>query len=198
MLTVAGAGPGSTRYMTLEVIQRIRSAHKVIAFSRIGEEVSKIRQDVVKVSSVDQIPELIEGERDCLLIASGDPLFYGIVSYLRKKKVKVHRVIPGISSFQYMMAQLGIDWQDAFLTSCHGRSLDLEGVKKSPLSVILLDRENGPTDISRRLQAEGLKGRVHAGSNLSYEDEEIVTVNIGEALDIKNKLTLVVIENETC
>ncbi|WP_409228542.1 precorrin-6y C5,15-methyltransferase (decarboxylating) subunit CbiE [Gudongella sp. SC589] len=196
MLTVAGAGPGNPRLLTGEVVERIRSAGKVIAFGRIARDIAGLRDDVVQVKSVEDVMGHVEDEGDCLLLASGDPLFYGIAGYLRKRGVIVGRVIPGISSFQYMMSALGMDWQDAFLTSGHGRELDAQGVKRSRVSVILLDSGETPDDISKKLRGLGIRGKIHAGCNLSYEDELIVSCRIGDEIVMDSKLSLVVIENE--
>ena len=56
-----------------------------------------------------------------LYLASGDPLFYGIGSYLaRKLNVDVY---PYLSSLQQAFAKMNESWQDAYIVSVHGRSM---------------------------------------------------------------------------
>ncbi len=103
--------------------------------------------------------------------------------------------MPGISSFQYMMAKLGKSWQGANLLSLHGREENLDTIKKHKFSIILTDKDNSPSSISKRLYKLGIEGIIYAGFNLSYEDERIIKVNIGEALEDISPLSVVVVEN---
>lgn len=104
--------------------------------------------------------------------------------------------MPGISSFQYMMAKLGLSWQGANLISLHGRSGALESVKKHKLSIILTDSKNTPSIISKEIYKLGIRGTIYAGFNLSYENEKIIKVNIGDKIEDISSLAVVVVENE--
>ncbi len=65
-----------------------------------------------------------------LLLASGDPLFFGVATALRRWLETDHipissdvlRIIPNISSLQIMAARLGLPWSDLPCVSLHGRS----------------------------------------------------------------------------
>jgi cobalt-precorrin-7 (C5)-methyltransferase len=138
----------------------------------------------------------IEKQEDILLLASGDPCFYGIVEYLKRKEIPIKKVLPGISSFQYMMAKLEKSWQGASFLSLHGRKDGLEKVKKGKITAILTDKDNTPSVISKRLCKLRIKGTIYAGFNLSYEDESIVKSNIGEEIEDISSLAVVIVENE--
>lgn len=199
MLVVAGAGPGDPKYLTIDVKEKIKSSEMVIAFGRIGESLKPIRDDIIKVNRVSQVLELIEINKDkeILLLASGDPNFYGIANYLKRNHIQIKEILPGISSFQYMMARLAEPWENANLLSLHGREESLDSVKDHELSICLTDRKNTPTEISKRLEKLGVKGEMQVGYNLSYNDEKIIKINIGEKLeDISSPLAVVVIKNE--
>ncbi len=131
-----------------------------------------------------------------MILASGDPCFYGILDFLIKKGIAIDEVVPGISSMQYMMAKLKKSWHPAVLTSFHGREADLAGIRSGKSSVILTDGSHSPGYISCWLKANGIRGRIYAGFELSYEDESIVEKEIGEEIDSVSNLALVVIENE--
>jgi cobalt-precorrin-7 (C5)-methyltransferase len=196
MLTIAGVGPGNPRYLTIDVVERIKSADQIIAFGRVGTSIKSLREDYVQVNRVDEIISYIDDKKDCLLLASGDPNFYGIVEYLKSKKVAINQVLPGISSFQYLMARLKKAWQNASFISLHGRNGDLNKVKESKLTILLIDRNNSPSYISSELFNLGLRGTMYVGFNLSYDDEKIIKVNIGEEIENYSSLGVVVIENE--
>lgn len=54
-----------------------------------------------------------------LVIASGDPLFHGIVRRLRLAGLTVS-VVPAVSSLQLAFAAVALPWDDALLVSAHG------------------------------------------------------------------------------
>lgn len=196
MLVVAGVGPGNLEYITAGVLKEIKNAKNILAFGRVGESIKSLREDFTKVTKVDQIVEFLNLEDDVLLLASGDPMFFGIVEYLKKKGIKIDKVLPGLSSFQYMMSKIEMSWHHASFISFHGRELDFSQFYKSRLIVALVDKINNPDSISRELYKNGFRGKMHIGYNLSYEDEKIIEVSIGDNVESYSNLAVVVIENE--
>lgn len=91
---------------------------------------------------------------DVAVLASGDPLFFGIGALLGTRfNPQRLRVAPAISSMQLAFARMGLPWQDAKFLSLHGR-------KRTPLArqilafpkvCILTDRHNTPASIAREL-----------------------------------------------
>lgn len=196
MLVVAGVGPGNREYLTGLVEKKIRKTEYILAFGRVGESLKDIRSDIITVTRVDELLEFIREDRDILLLASGDPNFYGIVNFLKNKGIAIKEVLPGISSFQYMMAKLQKSWQDAKFLSLHGRREDLSKVKAYKRSIILIDKDNMPSSISRRLYELGINGTIYVGFNLSYDNEKIIRKKIGDKIEDVSSLGVVVIENE--
>lgn len=196
MLKVAGVGPGSPDYLTRDVELEMKNTENILAFGRIAESLKDIREDIVKVERVDQVLEFLKEDSDTLLLASGDPNFFGIVNFLKNKGIEIERILPGISSFQYMMCKLQKSWHYAKFLSLHGREDDLNIVRNHQLTIILIDKDNMPSTISDRLFKIGIRGKIYAGFNLSYDDEEIIAVNIGEKIRDISSLGVVVIENE--
>ncbi|MBU3143727.1 precorrin-6y C5,15-methyltransferase (decarboxylating) subunit CbiE [Clostridium sp. CF012] len=195
-MKVVGMGPGNINYLTMEAINAIKSADRVIAFGRIASTAKILVKDVIEVNRVQEIIENLDVKVTTAILASGDPCFFGIIDYLMKKDVVIDEVIPGISSFQYMMTKLKKSWQDALLISLHGRDESLEAVIKSRLSVILTDSKNTPNFISKKLYDIGVSGKMYTGYNLSYDEEVIVSNKIGDAIEIAGNISVVVIENE--
>jgi precorrin-6Y C5,15-methyltransferase (decarboxylating) len=56
------------------------------------------------------------------VLASGDPLFYGIGRFLAERFDGL-RFEPAVGSMQLAFARLGLPWQDAVIASIHGRDL---------------------------------------------------------------------------
>ena len=60
----------------------------------------------------------------CVVLASGDPLFFGIGGFLRARLGPDDLVVePAVSGMQLAFARVGIPWQDAAIASVHGRAL---------------------------------------------------------------------------
>lgn len=196
MIYLVGMGPGNSEYLTGRAIDIIKSCDKVIAFGRIGRTAEIYRDRIHSVKRVEEVTSLISDTGDTAVLASGDPCFYGILNYLKEKGIEPDEVVPGLSSFQYLMAKLKLSWQDAALISLHGRESDLNEVKSHGLSVILTDRENNPDAISKRLCDMGVKGSLICGFNLSYDNEVIERANIGESFSCNEPLAVVVVINE--
>ena len=55
-----------------------------------------------------------------VVLASGDPGFFGIVRALRARGITPN-VIPAVSSVADAFARIGLDWDDALVVSAHGR-----------------------------------------------------------------------------
>ena len=195
-MTVAGVGPGNPKYLTMDVFERIKTSKYIIAFGRISKSLEEIRQDIVKVDRVDDVIQYIVGKDEVLLLASGDPNFFGIVEFLKRKAIEIGEVLPGLSSFQYLMTRLEKSWENAKFMSLHGREDCLEDMVDNPLTIILTDKVNTPSFISKRLEGLKIKGNMYVGFNLSYEDELISSIKIGEEIEDISPLAVVVIENE--
>lgn len=196
MLTIAGIGPGNPKYLTIEVLDEIKTAKYILAFGRVAQTLSSIRDDIVEVNKVDEILDFLKDGEDALLLASGDPNFFGVVDFIKRKDVSIAKVLPGLSSFQYLMAKLEKPWQEAIFISLHGRSGNLNNVKDNKLSIILIDKDNNPSYISNELHKLNVKGNMYIGFDLSYETEKILKINIGEVVENHSSLGVVVIENE--
>lgn len=196
MIRLVGMGPGSFKHITVEAIERIKAADIVIAFGRIAKTAKEIRADIQVVNRVDQVPALLDAKLDTVILASGDPCFYGILDYLQKQGIAIDEVVPGLSSIQYMMAKLKKSWHDAALISFHGRAAGIQSMNGYKTAIILSDSNHTPSYISHYLKENGIIGKIYAGFNLSYEDELIVEKRIGEEIEAISTLALVVIENE--
>src|SRR3990172_9604371 len=60
------------------------------------------------------------GRKRMVVLASGDPSFYGLGKHLMNSLSKAHlEVIPNVSSMQLAFAKIKESWDDAQLTSVH-------------------------------------------------------------------------------
>ena len=65
------------------------------------------------------------GDQNIVVLASGDPLFYGVARYLCDKLGKDRfEVVPHVSSMQLAFARVKESWEDAYLTNLATHPLD--------------------------------------------------------------------------
>ena len=119
-------------------------------------------EKVVFQTPVAQSVELLQEryrESRVVVLASGDPMFYGIGAYLVKKLgadlVEVH---PHISSVQLAFARAGEAWQDALIVSAHGRELSglAQKIAGNEKIALLTGGENSPGAIAKYLLDFGI------------------------------------------
>ena len=196
MIRVIGAGPGNKKYLTVEAYEIIKASPCLAAFGRISKLAEEMGINAIRVKNVADILKLIDKTEDLDILASGDPCLFSITEYLKKNGIRVDEVIPGISSFQYMMAKLKKSWEGARFVSLHGREEDMPEEVRSGMTVLFTDRHHTPGQISKMLSRMGLSGKLYAGFHLSYPDEKIIVKKIGEDIENDSDLSVVVIENE--
>lgn len=113
--------------------------------------------------------------RRIALLASGDPLFYGISQTLLRNLPPTHLVFhPNVSSIQTAFAQLGKPWNQAQMVSLHGRPLaSLRAVLQSNrLYAVLTDRDSSPLAIALILVEAGFgESDLWVAENLGTPDE---------------------------
>lgn len=129
-----------------------------------------------KLAELSKFIESNEGKKITVL-ASGDPLFFGIGAYLTKKigAEKIH-IEPALSSMQIAFARAKVSWQDAALVSVHGKplaNLD-EACQNAKVIGIFTDGEHNPSAIAHYV-AEKKYGAFDAWvcQNLGGEHEKI-------------------------
>lgn len=93
-----------------------------------------------------------------VLLASGDALFYGIGTWLRRHFSAEHLCFhSNISSIQAAFAQIGQPWQNAEIVSLHGRPLHSLYAKLQPQCWygVLTDEDSHPAAIAQLLTTAG-------------------------------------------
>ena len=176
MLYIVGIGPGNKDYILPKAVSILKKCNYILGFSRAIESIDYIDGEKKIINSLEKIIDILNEykESDVAIVASGDPTFYGITNYLKKHYFGDIKVIPGISSFQYLTAKLNMSWNNAFLGSLHGREdYFIENVKSHEISIWLTDKKNNPSKLCSEIVRDSINCKVIVGENLSYEDEVI-------------------------
>ena len=143
------------------------------------------RRIVVQADTVSVVAEIraaVEAGQRVVVLASGDPLLYGIgATLVRELGADRVRIEPGISSVQLAFARISEPWHDAAILSAHGRPL-AEIVPQALASVkmaILTDATATPATIAGALLEAGMEDcRAVVGESLGHAEERIVETRL--------------------
>lgn len=185
MINVIGLGPGNTDYITKLGEKLIQNSDVVIGGKRNLESIVDFEGEKIEISSnLKEIVEYINNNKhkQISVIASGDPLIYGIGRYLSKNIDKEDlNIVSGISSLQYIFSKVHIDMNDLYITSSHGKTPDFDYVLSHKKVCMVTDKIIGPKEICKQILDRNLEKTIVVGENLSYDNER---VTIGSPEDI--------------
>jgi len=147
-------------------------------FDDLGKQKILIKGPVTRV--IEAIREKM-GQNKIVVLASGDPLFYGmgstLIQYFDKAQLTVHS---NISSVSAAFAAIKEPWHDALTLSLHGKK-EAESISFSRLShetkiAFLTSPEMHPGVIAERLIQEGISDfRFCVLENLGQKDQERIS-----------------------
>ena len=187
MINVIGLGPGNTDYITKLGEKLIQNSDVVIGGKRNLESIVDFEGEKIEISSnLKEIVEYINNNKhkQISVIASGDPLIYGIGRYLSKNIDKEDlNIVSGISSLQYIFSKVHIDMNDLYITSSHGKTPDFDYVLSHKKVCMVTDKIKCPKEICKQILDRNLEKTIVVGENLSYDNERIT---IGSPEDILN------------
>lgn len=185
MINVIGLGPGNTDYITKLGEKLIQNSDVVIGGKRNLESIVDFEGEKIEISSnLKEIVEYINNNKhkQISVIASGDPLIYGIGRYISKNIDKEDlNIVSGISSLQYIFSKVHIDMNDLYITSSHGKTPDFDYVLSHKKVCMVTDKIIGPKEICKQILDRNLEKTIVVGENLSYDNERIT---IGSPEDI--------------
>ncbi len=147
--------------------------------------------------AMSQVPEWIRaaqatGQR-VVVLATGDPLCYGIAAFLQSRLcIEAIEVIPNVSTLQLACARLGLPWQDMQFSSVHSKDAGdwvagsdpghglyglLRDIRQHDRLAVLTSPFNTPDRIARMLVTEGLADdfEMAVAERLCQPEERIVS-----------------------
>lgn len=122
----------------------------------------------------------LAGDETAVVLASGDPGFFGAVRVLRERGIRP-AVKPATSSVQQLMARAGRSWDDVAVVSAHGRDIrQALNVCRARQSVVVLTAPGaGPAQLGSGLA--GWRRTLVVGEGLGSSSEKVTTLDPAEA-----------------
>ncbi len=220
MLHVIGLGVSEQAELSQEAVQALQQSHYIYGSERqletvthylsgqkqqlVSEQVVTPEQAVMpeqrvlpKLSELKgQLEEVLCAGQTICVLASGDPLFYGIGRWLGRfvserafsddsdaandNAVKQSiRFYPAVSSIQAACHRLGLSLQDVDVVSLHGRPLASlrRKLKQNTTLVILTDQQSYPRGIVSECISAGFTDfTLTVCENLGYPHEKITAI----------------------
>ena len=179
----------SPKDLTQAHMDIIRSAQVLVGGKRhlsAFQDIHAIKREIA--GPIDKVIEFIRENmayRKVVVLASGDPLFFGIgkvlIEHLGKDRVVIH---PNVTSMASAFARLGLSWQDAGWISLHGKK-DMSRLRdvldEKRLICVLTDPVNNPSAIAETVCGHRDSWKMWVLQRLGSKDEIIKCVDPGSA-----------------
>lgn len=204
MINIVGIGPGSRDYLTPLGLKQIMQSDWLIGAERqlalfpdfAGQKRlldSKLADLIVWLTASQQSTHQ---EQQITVLASGDPMLYGIGKYLSQQLGKTQvNIVSGISAIQYLFSRIALDMNDVYLTSSHGKTPDFDFIFQHKKVALVTDTIIGPYQIAQHIQQRNLTRTLIIGENLSYPNERISILSPEQVAE-QYELNVVVILDE--
>jgi precorrin-6Y C5,15-methyltransferase (decarboxylating) len=185
---VIGLGVAEQAHLDTCALGALQAANIVVGSQRQLATVKghlSVGQQRIELPKLPQLASEIEhwlkkGDTVCLL-ASGDPLYFGIGKWVRDTFPRLNLgtelcFYPGVSSIQSACHRLAWSLQDVDVISLHGRPLNglTACLKTDSRYVLLTDKDSNPQAIATACVAAGFRSAViTVCEKLGYGDEQV-------------------------
>ena len=200
-ISVVGIGLGDPRLFTQEARDILSASKTIIGAQRQIKSVEGLGSDLLVYASLQELKELVS-KHDTIrspisILASGDPMYYGITDWLKRQCPDVtFDFFNGISSAQYLFAKIGLQMHDVYLTSAHGRDPKWQILTTCSKVCMVTDQKWNPYAIAAWHVAHGYNPWIIVGESLSYPQEQITQCRAIEIEERAYAMNIVVIDYE--
>lgn len=177
MISVIGMGPGEAGLRTQIANSLIEQADILVGWPRLLADFPAFQGEKhVLNADIDGLIHWLQTktEQQVVVLASGDPLLFGIGKRIAEHLPKQScEIVSGISSVQYLFSRVQLDMNDLYITSSHGKKPDFDFIFQHDKVAMVTDKIIGPYQIAQEILQRGLTRTLIIGENLSYSDERI-------------------------
>jgi precorrin-6Y C5,15-methyltransferase (decarboxylating) len=188
---VIGAGVEGQEGFSGRALELVGKARILMGGERQLELFPDFEGEKVVIGSnlAEVVARLKKADRQAVVLASGDPLFFGIGRYLlRNLPEEDFEFVPNVSSVQYAFAKIREPWDDAVFISAHGRGLKgaVDRIVANDKAAVLTDEVNTPAAIAAELIERGREGyAAWLCEDLGTAEEKITETDVKGLLEIE-------------
>jgi precorrin-6Y C5,15-methyltransferase (decarboxylating) len=184
---IVGIGDDGVEGMTAHARRLVESADVLVGPESCAALVpAGLRSRLVAAANLEELVERIEagGSKRIVVLASGDPLFYGTARYVCAKLGKERfEVVPHVSSMQLAFARVKESWEEAFLANLSGQSIErvVERIRSSDTAGLFTSDQWPAPAVARALLDEGIDSfQAYVCENLGSPDERVTQGSLAE------------------
>jgi precorrin-6Y C5,15-methyltransferase (decarboxylating) len=190
---ILGVGSDGLKGLTGRARELLQSADLVLGSEHTLAWLPELRAQRVPLGTdLHEVVHLLEdnlGKKRLVVVASGDPLFYGVARYLCDRLGKDRfEVLPHVSSMQLAFARIKESWEEAYLTNLATHPLQsvLDRIRTAETVGLFTSEREGPPAIARQLLAQGLDYfRAYVCENLGAPDERVTQGELAEIAEME-------------
>ncbi|MFM8495431.1 MAG: precorrin-6y C5,15-methyltransferase (decarboxylating) subunit CbiE [Planctomycetia bacterium] len=184
---IVGIGDDGVEGMTAQARRVLEAADVLLGPESCATLLPKmLAARLETTANLEELCEKIEaaGPRQLVVLASGDPLFYGTARYVCAKLGKERfEVVPHVSSMQLAFARVKESWEDAFLANLAGQSIErvVDKIRTSETVGLFTSEQWPPAAVARALLDEGIDYfQAYVCENLGSPDERVTQGSLAD------------------
>ncbi|WP_328753179.1 precorrin-6y C5,15-methyltransferase (decarboxylating) subunit CbiE [Streptomyces sp. NBC_00285] len=200
MITVVGTGTGAPpAARELAGARLVVGGRRHLAAAPVPADAEQVVLGPL-APALDVVERHLEKDSRVVVLASGDPGFFGIVRVLAERfgagRLDVR---PGVSSVAAAFARVGLPWDDAVVVSAHGRDLRtaVNVCRARPKVAVLTGPGAGPAELGAALTADARVLVVASAIGTGDERVERVTPVEAAARDWGSAVSVVLCLDES-
>lgn len=145
------------------------------------------RREVIG-SDLDKLSNLLDSiEKPAVVLASGDPLFYGTARFLCDRLGKDRfEVLPHVSSMQLAFARVKESWDEAYLTNLASQPLErvVDRIRSAEKVGLFTSDDCPPQRLAEELLSKGITYfTVYVCENLGSPDERVTRCSVADIVN---------------
>jgi precorrin-6B C5,15-methyltransferase / cobalt-precorrin-6B C5,C15-methyltransferase len=173
----------------------LKDCNLIVCSKRLESYLPEQQAEIMPITPLqeayDKIAEALPSGKVAIL-ASGDPLFFGIgnriIEHFGDREIQIY---PALSSLQEAFARFRMPWNDAAIVSLHGRKENhIPGLLlRQKKTFVLTDSDNSPDTLARILleyldaigdEHIGKSTLMYVAENLGMENEKVSSGSLAE------------------
>ena len=183
-IRIVGVGDDGRPGLTQQALDAILSSPMLLGNESLLDRFPEYKGTKVAIGpDLDRLACALEtAPENAVLLASGDPLFYGTARFLCERLGKeLFEVIPHVSSMQLAFARIKESWEEAYLANVSNQAIDriVEKIRSSEKAGLFTSESIPPSRIAEILLQKGIYYfTAYVCENLGAPDERVTRVDL--------------------
>ena len=187
---LVGAGIEGWEGFGSRALEVIAQAEVMIGHQRHLDIFTDFRGEKMPIGDLPEVLEFLKRtDKRVVVLASGDPTFFGVSRFLLRNLPKERiEIFANVTSMQYAFACIKEPWDDAIFVSVHGRGMHVavDKIIAAEKACVLTDKVNTPAAIAAELIERGAEGyEAWLCEDLGLATEKFTKTSVRGLLELK-------------